>query len=136
MNMTDFNLNTKPKIKSGFKVPKKYFEEFETKIMVQLPEREGKIIPLFKRNRILITTIAAILIAVISIPFYFNLSNRNILEEATLESYLITQFSTYDMIDRLSFDDISALENSLALNEDDLEAYLLNSQNLDFYLND
>jgi hypothetical protein len=45
--MKQFDLDNDPKIDSGFRIPENYFEQFEAKIMSQLPEREVKVISLF-----------------------------------------------------------------------------------------
>ncbi|NJM80419.1 MAG: hypothetical protein HC854_13855 [Flavobacterium sp.] len=143
--MKDFNLNNKPKIKTGFQIPNNYFEQFEAKIMEQLPKKEVKIVSLFHRKQVLISSIAAVLLVMIAIPIYFNNTKTNTLERATLETatletatletYLANEYSTYDIIDKLTTDDIMALENDLSLNDDAVEAYLLDTQNLDYYLN-
>lgn len=133
--MKDFNLNTKPKIKTGFQIPDHYFEQFETKMMEQLPKKEVKVISLFHKKQVWISSIAAILLVMIAIPIYFNMAKTNTLETATLETYLINEYSTYDIVDKLTNEDIMALENDLSLNDDAVEAYLLDTQNIDYYLN-
>lgn len=133
--MKDFNLDNEPKIKSGFKIPENYFEQFEAKMMEQLPKKEVKIVSLFHRKQVWISSIAAILLVMIAIPIYFISAKTTTLETATLETYLVSEYSTYDIIDKLTTDDIMALENDLSLNDDAVEAYLLDTQNLEYYLN-
>ncbi len=133
--MKDFNLDNNPKIKTGFQIPDNYFEQFEAKMMEQLPKKEVKVVSLFHKKQIWISSIAAILLAMIAIPIYFNSTKTNTLETATLETYLVSEYSTYDIIDKLTTEDIMALENNLSLNDDAVEAYLLDTQNLDYYLN-
>ncbi|KIX22774.1 hypothetical protein SY27_02865 [Flavobacterium sp. 316] len=133
--MKDLKLDNEPKVKSGFKIPENYFEQFEERMMMQLPKKETKVVSIFHRKQIWFSSIAAVLLAMIAIPVYFNLSKAKPLETATLESYLSTEYSTYEIVDRLSNEDIIALEDDLSLNDDDIEAYLLDTQNLDYYLN-
>lgn len=133
--MKDFNLDTKPKIKSGFQIPEDYFEQFEAKMMAQLPKNETKVVSIFHKKQVWISSIAALLLVMIAIPIYFTATKTNTLETVTLENYLVSEYSTYDIIDKLSIDEISSLENDLSLNNDALEDYLLDTQNLDYYLN-
>ena len=133
--MKDFNLDTQPKIKSGFQVPENYFEQFEAKMMEQLPQKETKVVSLFHKKQIWISSIAAVLLIMIAIPVYQSMSKDTTIEATTLENYLVSEYSTYDIIDKLSAEDINALENDLTLNEDAVESYLLDTQNIDYYLN-
>lgn len=137
--MKDFNLDTKPKIKTGFEIPENYFEQFEAKMMEQLPKKEVKVVSLFHRKQIWISSIAAVLLTMIAIPIYFNMAKTNAtnsIQTATLENYLVNEYSSYEIIDKLTTEDITELENSLSVNNKDaVEAYLLDTQNLDYYLN-
>ncbi|NHN24454.1 hypothetical protein FIA58_002095 [Flavobacterium jejuense] len=133
--MKDFNLDTQPKIKPGFQIPDNYFEQFEAKMMEQLPKKEVKVVSLFHKKQIWISSIAAVLLVMIAIPIYFNMAKTNTIETTTLETYLVSEYSTYDIIDKVSIEDIKALENDLSLNDDAVEAYLLDTQNIDYYLN-
>jgi len=133
--MKDLKLDKKNKIKSGFEIPENYFEQFEAKMMQQIPKKEVKVVALFHRKQLWISSIAAVLLVMIAIPVYFNMSKATTLETATLETYLSTEYSTYEIVDKLSNEDITALENDLSINDDAIEAYLLDTQNLDYYLN-
>ncbi|MBF02229.1 MAG: hypothetical protein CMP76_02920 [Flavobacterium sp.] len=133
--MKDFNLDTQPKIKTGFQVPENYFEQFEAKMMEQLPQKETKVVSLFHKKQVWISSIAAVLLVMIAIPVYQSMSKDTTIEATTLENYLVSEYSTYDIIDKLSTEDINALENDLTLNEDAVESYLLDTQNIDYYLN-
>ena len=133
--MKNFNLDNHTKIKPGFKIPDNYFEQFETKMMEQLPKKEVKVVSLFHKKQVWISSIAAVLLAIIAIPMYFNSAKTTTLETTTLENYLVSEYSTYDIIDKLTTEDVMALENDLSLNDDAVEAYLLDTQNIDYYLN-
>ncbi|AWM14853.1 hypothetical protein DI487_13985 [Flavobacterium sediminis] len=137
--MKDFDLHNK-KIASGFKVPETYFENFESKMMETIdfkaPEKEPKVVSLFHRKQIWISAIAAIFVALLAIPVYFSSNTTENIESQTLENYLTTEYSTYDLIDKLSNEDLQNLETSISLNEDAVEDYLLQEDNLDYYLNE
>ena len=74
------------------------------------------------------------LLAFIAIPFYFNSNVTS--DSISIESYLSYQLTTEDIIEKLTQEDIDALENTLALSDDGLEEYLSETQNLKFYLNE
>lgn len=135
--MKDFNLDTNPKIKSGFKIPDQYFEQLETKIIAKVEQKETRVVSIFHKKQLWISSIAAVLLVMIAFPIYLNMAkSKATIETSSLESYLSTEFSTYELVDKLSDDDISTLENSITLNNDAVEAYLLETQNLDYYLNE
>ena len=74
--MKRFDLEHNKEIKSGFKVPENYFEQFEAKMMAQIPvEKETKVVSLFYRKQVWISAIAAVFLLSISIPVYFNMSS-------------------------------------------------------------
>ncbi len=137
--MKHFDLHNK-KIPSGFKVPENYFESLETRMMAKIEsgstEKESKVVSLFHRKQIWISAIAAIFVALLAIPVYFNSNTTENIESQTLENYLTTEYSTYDLIDKLSNEDLQNLETSISLNEDAVEDYLLQDENLDYYLNE
>lgn len=133
--MKEFDLHTN-KIKSGFKTPDNYFEKFENELMEKVSiEAQPKVVSLFYKKQIWISAIAAVFVAMLAIPFYFNSANKTI-ETTTLESYLATEFSTYELIDNLSEDQLLELEDEFVVTDDAMESYLLETQNLDYYLNE
>ncbi len=132
--MKAFNLDKEPKIKTGFKTPENYFESFETKMLAQLPKEEPKVIKFQVRKLYIVSAIAAVILAFIAIPFYFDSNYSQ--ESISVESYLSYQLTTEDIIEKLTQEDIDALENTLALSDDGLEEYLSETQNLKFYLNE
>jgi hypothetical protein len=139
--MKDFNLNNE-KIKSGFKVPEGYFEQFESKMLNQLiVENEPKVISLWQNKRVWMTSIAAILLVSIALPVYFSMNDTitNKVEDETIETYLAMQptMTNYEIASQLTNEDFASLEASLALNDDAVELYLEeNYQNVDLYLNE
>jgi hypothetical protein len=137
--MKDFNINNK-KIDTGFKVPEDYFEQFESKMLEKLVvKKETKVVSLFYKKQIWISSIAAMFVLAIAIPAYFNSLKTVTLENATIENYLVNQsnFTTFNIIEGLSENDIEELENSLTISDNNsVESYLLDTQNLDYYLNE
>lgn len=138
--MKDFNLNNE-KINTGFKVPEGYFEQFESKMLSQLVvENEPKVISLWQRKRVWMTSVAAVLLVSIALPVYFSMNTTSSkVEDETIESYLAMQSSinNYEIAAQLTNEDFIALEENLALNNDAVELYLEeNYQNIDLYLNE
>ena len=140
--MKPFDLENKKEIKSGFKVPENYFEQFEAKMMAQIPvEKETKVVSLFYRKQVWISSIAAVLLLAIAIPVYFNMAKENNLDAGTIEIYLSQQqgIGITELSKHLTDEDIAELENNLSINEansDAVEDYLSESENLDYYINE
>lgn len=138
--MKDFNLNNE-KINTGFKVPEGYFEQFESKILNQLVvENEPKVISLWQRKRVWMTSIAAVLLVSIALPIYFSMNTSiSKVEDETIETYLAMQpsITNYEIAAQLTNEDFASLEENLALNDDAVTLYLEeNYQNVDLYLNE
>ena len=140
--MKQFDLENNKEIKSGFKVPENYFEQFEAKMMAQIPvEKETKVVSLFYRKQVWISAIAAVLLLAIAIPVYFNMVKENNLDAGTIEVYLSQQqgIGITELSKHLTDEDIAELENNLSINEansDAVEDYLSESENLDYYINE
>ena len=140
--MKPFDLENKNEIKSGFKVPDNYFEQFEAKMMAQIPvEKETKVVSLFYKKQVWISAIAAVFLLAIAIPVYFNMASESNLDASTIENYLVQQQNVgiTELSKHLTDDDITALEKNLSLNEsnpDAVEDYLSESENLDYYINE
>ena len=101
--MKNIDLNT-TKIKSGFKVPDAYFETLEARILEKMPPQETKVVSLFYKKQIWISSIAAVFVLAIVIPAYFNASKTTTIENITIENYLVNQtsFTTFYIIILLS----------------------------------
>lgn len=119
--MKQFDLDNDPKIDLGFRIPENYFEQFEAKMMSQLPEKEVKIISLFETRKFWFSAVAAVFVIGLFTTMYLN-STTN---EISTEDYLAceTTISTEDIIDNLSDDDITAIEESLDLYDQDTKNY-------------
>jgi hypothetical protein len=146
MIMKNFDLENNDKIRSGFTVPEHYFEQFEAKMMQQISIQkttvnEVKVVSLFYRKQVWMSSIAALILLAIAIPVYFNMAKENNIESHSIENYLADQQHVYEneIIEHLSEEDINALENSLSAstNENDaIENYLSESEHLDYILNE
>ena len=140
--MKQFDLENNKEIKSGFKAPENYFEQFEAKMMEQISkEKETKVVSLFYRKQVWISSIAAVLLLAIAIPVYFNMAKENNLDAGTIEVYLSQQqgIGITELSKHLTDEDIAELENNLSINEansDAVEDYLSESENLDYYINE
>ena len=140
--MKRFDLEHNKEIKSGFKVPENYFEQFEAKMMEQISnEKETKVVSLFYKKQVWISAIAAVFLLAIAIPVYFNMASESSLDATTIENYLAHQQNVgiTELSKHLTDDDIIALEKNLSLNEsnpDAVEDYLSESENLDYYINE
>ena len=142
MNMKPFDIEHNDKIETGFKIPENYFEQFEAKMMAQIPvEKEVKVISIFHNKQLWISSIAALVLLAIAIPFYFNMANETKLDASTIENYLANQKSvgTTELTKHLTDQDIKELETSLGVtivDSDGIESYLSETQNLDYILNE
>ena len=144
--MKNFDLENNNKITTGFTVPEDYFEQFEAKMMQQISiqkttVKEVKVVSLFYRKQVWMSSIAALILLAIAIPVYFNMAKKNNIESHSIENYLENQqyLSENEIIEHLSEEDINALENSLSAstNENDaIENYLSESEHLDYILNE
>lgn len=135
--MNAFNLENQPKIKSGFKTPEGYFENFSEQMMVRINQEEKPVISIFQRRRNWFLAAAAVLIVGLMIPF-MNKSNREDypIDDATMENYLAYQsnISQYDLVNLLDKEDVEALESDLRVDDAVVESALSDNTNLENYL--
>lgn len=132
--MKAFKLENEPKIKTGFKTPDHYFDDLSAKVLQQVNEREVKVIPLYKRKKVLSLVAAAAIVIAMMIPVVnnYNATSKN-LDEATLENYLSYQsnLNQYDLIKELDTKDIDKLGKSVALEQETLEDILSSNPNIE-----
>lgn len=144
--MKNYDLENNDKIRTGFIIPEHYFEQFEAKMMQQISTqkttvKEVKVVSLFYRKQVWMSSIAALILLAIAIPVYFNMAKENNIESHSIENYLADQqhVNENEIIEHLSEEDINALENSLIAltNENDaIENYLSESEYLDYIVNE
>lgn len=135
--MNSFNLENSPKIKSGFKTPDGYFENFSEQMLAKIAQEEKPVISIFQRRRNWFVAAAAVLILGISIPFLNKTDTGNTsVDEETMENYLAYQstISQYDLINLLDKEDIEALESDLKVDDAVVESALSDNTNLENYL--
>jgi hypothetical protein len=144
MNMKNFDLDNNYKITSGFITPENYFEQFEAKIMHQISAqksavKEAKVVSLFHRKQVWMSSIAALFLLSIALPVYFNSVNESSLHADTIEHYLAQQsVGTTELTKHLTNDDILELETSLGVSTSESEEIVnyLNTEDLDYILNE
>lgn len=135
--MNDFNLDKEPKIRTGFKTPEGYFDDFQLKMMQNLPVQEPKVIPLFARRSTWMMSAVAILVLALMVPVYFNYNaTESEIDAASMENYLAYQsnISQFDLINLLDNEDIQNLDIDLALEDKTIEDILTNNNNLENYI--
>ncbi|WP_395075892.1 hypothetical protein [Flavobacterium sp.] len=123
MNMKEFDLENNEKIASGFKIPEGYFDDFESKMMLKLPNTELKVIPLIAKRKFWFSAIAALFLIAISIGMYLNFS-RN--ELTTNEEYLLafeSSITTDEIAEHLTDEDLNKIEESLNLLDPETAQY-------------
>lgn len=113
--MNDFKLDSEPRIKSGFITPDAYFDSLVDRVLLNLPEKEVRIIPLYRRRPVWVTSIAAVFILSLSLLFTQKDTVVKAPGEKAIKNYLVYQsdMSTYDFAQHLSPEDIRSLENSI-----------------------
>lgn len=132
--MKTFKLENEPKIKSGFKTPDNYFDDFSAKVLHQINEKEAKVIPIYKRKKVLTMLAAAVVVIALMIPVVNNYrATSKDLDETTLETYLSYQsnLNQYDLIRELDANDIQKLSKNVALEDETLEDILSSSPNIE-----
>lgn len=113
--MNDFKLDSEPRIKSGFITPDTYFDSLADRVLLNLPKKEIRVIPLYKRRPVWVTSVAAVFILSLSLIFTQKDSVVKAPNKADIKNYLVYQsdISTYDLLQSLSPEDIAELENSI-----------------------
>lgn len=132
--MKTFKLENEPKIKSGFKIPDDYFDDFSIKMMDQLSTSEPKVISIFQKRKNLFLMVAAVLLLALMIPFINNSNtNKQEIDTAILENYITYQSNVnqYDLINVLETEDISKIKISMAIEDKAIEDVLSVNSNLE-----
>ena len=134
--MKEFKLDNEPKITSGFKAPKDYFENLEISVLKKITEKETPVYTLSTKRNWFIAA-AAVFVIALSIPIvnYMNTSTSTI-DQVQLETYLTEQsnLSEDDIVELLDEEKIQKIKLELNLNTNELEEALLTNSNLEDYL--
>lgn len=135
--MKPLNLENDPKIKTGFTAPDAYFESFEAKVLERMASENVKVVPLYRRNFIRWTAAAAI-VAGLALTGYFSLSKPAAPDAEAIETYIAygSSLNQDDLINLLSEEDIRDMKQDLPLDNDAIEAELLQNPNFDLILSE
>ena len=131
--MKAFKLENEPKITTGFKTPDHYFDDFSAKVLQQIKEAEVKVIPIYKRKKVITMLAAAVVVIALMIPIVNNYNKSRELDEATLETYLSyeSNLNQYDLIRELDTKDIEAINKNVVLEQETLEDVLSSNPNIE-----
>jgi hypothetical protein len=113
--MKRVNLENDKKIDSGFKIPDRYFEEIEDKIMNSISGNKAiKVVSLFQKKQFWFSAIAAIFVLSFSINLFLSNNKK---ESLNVDDYFAyeSNISTYEIAEKLSDNDITSIEESLNL---------------------
>jgi hypothetical protein len=135
--MKEFKLENTTKIKTGFITPENYFENFSESFMHKLSENENKVIPLFKKRKLVIMTVAALLVIALMIPLLNSHSKTATpLDSVTIENYLSYQsnMNQFDLINALEPEDIEKMNTTIALEDETIEDILTSNANLEHFI--
>ncbi|KQO21674.1 hypothetical protein ASF10_13060 [Flavobacterium sp. Leaf82] len=138
--MKAFKLENEPKITTGFKTPENYFDNFSAKVLERAnEEQEVKVIPIYKRKKVLSLLAAAVVVIALMIPIVNNYNNTSKdLDEDTLETYLSYQsnLNQYDLIQKLDTKDIQQLSKNVAIEDETLEDILATNPNIEHLISE
>ena len=134
--MKDFKLDSIAGIKSGFKAPDAYFDNLPDTLVARLPLREPKIVPLYRRRPVWVTSAAAVIVVSLSLMLEKKEAAKVSLPDSmAMEDYLIEEagLSSYELQQNLDRQDISELRvESAPISDNALEEYL-SDQNIYIY---
>ncbi|MDH4404378.1 MAG: hypothetical protein QE264_09090 [Flavobacterium sp.] len=134
--MNEFKINNENKITSGFTTPEGYFDDFsiETNNRIILPKSRVKVISINKKRWV--TSVAAVLIIVLSITFFTKMEVSNSDDNVLMENYITnnSEISQYDLITLLDNKDIENLSVELNLNDPKMDEEFDNTNEIEFYL--
>jgi hypothetical protein len=135
--MKDFKLENEPKITPGFTIPEGYFNSFSEKVLTQLSKEESKVITIPNTKMKWYFAVAAILILMLAIPIYTNLSTQpDEIDTVTLENYIAyhAAISEDEIVDLLNQEDLDRLKVELNIDDIYIEDILKSNTNLEDYL--
>jgi hypothetical protein len=134
--MNEFKINNENKITSGFTTPVGYFDGFsiEKNNRIILPKSRVKVISINKKRWV--TSVAAVLIIVLSITFFTKMEVSNSDDNVLMENYITnnSEISQYDLITLLDNKDIENLSVELNLNDAKMDEEFDNTNEIEYYL--
>ena len=134
--MKDFKLDSVPGMKSGFTAPDAYFDGFADRLMMQLPAQKVKVVPLYRRTPVWVTSAAAAFILSLSLMLSDQEAPTQVVampNNTAIENYLVHQsgMSSYEISGNLDRKDLSELNESLPISDEAVKEYLADQN---FYL--
>lgn len=136
--MKTLKIQNTPKIETGFITPENYFDNFTSRIMLEISqEKEPKTIPFYAKTKVWIYAVAAILVIGLMIPL-FNYSENPLskIDDESLENYIVNSstISENEITYLLDDNDIENLNIILNIEDKTIESELTNNSNLEQYL--
>ncbi|MEZ4853724.1 hypothetical protein [Flavobacterium sp.] len=136
--MNNYNLHN-PKIKPGFKTPDSYFVDFEATILTKIKKENDsrtKVLSLTQNKKLWYSGIAAVLTLLFCLTMVLKSNTATIdsIETASLESYLATEFSSYELAEKLNSDETIEFTDITDISNEAIETYFENNKNIEDYL--
>jgi hypothetical protein len=135
--MKHFNLDSEPKITSGFTTPEHYFEQFSEKLLQRIPKEEPKVISFWAKHKSWMYATAAIITVSLSIPLMnvWN-STSDEVQTAELENYLTYQSTLTDdqIIEHLDVSDLNNIDIESNVTNEEIEAILMENTDIEYQL--
>ncbi len=135
--MKTFKIDTEPKIATGFITPENYFENFSSKVLLEINKEETKIVSLNSKIKIWIYAVAAIFVLGLMIPIYNYFENPlSKIDDNSLENYIVysSSISDDDFAYLLDNNDIEKINIDLNVEDKTIENELTNNTDLEQYL--
>jgi hypothetical protein len=135
--MKTFKIDTEPKIETGFNTPENYFENFSSRILLEINKEETKIVSFYLKRKIWFYSAAAVFVLGLMIPMNNYLENPlSKVDDKSIENYIV--YSSYISDDDFAYllDDSDLEKINITLNIEDktIENELTNSTDLEQYL--
>ena len=121
MQQVSFEQN---KFETGFKIPDNYFENFEDGTLTKIEVKPVKVISLWQRKSVWISSVAAIFIIAFGTWFYFQENSSQTNFESSDYLAYEANITTEDIVQHLTDEDLSILENELNILDKQSENYI------------
>jgi hypothetical protein len=136
--MKTFKLDNEPKIDPGFKTPENYFEDFSARLIQKLPKEEivekTKVISIFRRRKMVIMAIAAVLVLALMIPIAYKANTKNKeVDAVTLENYLAEEsnLNQYELMGEIEPENNNLISSTKELSPEAIEDILVRNPNIE-----
>lgn len=136
--MKPFKLDSSPKIGSGFKTPENYFENFSSNLLEKLAEepatRKIKVVSIFRRRKVVLLSIAAVLTLALMIPVIYQSYTKSAdLDTATIENYLTEEshLNQEEIIREIEPESNVLILNTKEIEDQTLEDMLASNPNIE-----